>query len=213
MAAITSETHIANLALSALGARRINDIDTDTSQEAKSCQLAYHTTRNALLREFQWTFATLTVALSKLPTSPSPEWTSAWILPGTLVRHIRIIGPGNDPHNPVLHYAIQGRKLLTNDYDTLSIVYVDNAIPVSEWPDTFINALSLKLGAAIGLDITNDPAKKAELLSEFKNLSLPAAELADAREVASGENFGPRDLASQSAYVNARYRADGRAAY
>jgi hypothetical protein len=214
MAAITSETHVANLALSAIGATRINDIDTDTSQEALSCQLHFHTVRNALLRCFQWTFATDTTALSLSSTVPTGgEWLELWPLPPGFIRHIRIIGPGTDPHNPLLHYAIQGRNILTTGQDALTIVYVHNLTPVSQWPDDFIEALRLKLAAAICPDITNDPPKKTELLNEFKALALPAAELADAREVASGENFTPRDLASQSAYVNARYRADGRAAY
>ena len=214
MAAITSDTHVANLALSAIGATRINDLDTDTTQEALSCQLHYHTVRDALLRLYQWTFATDTTSLSLSTTVPAGgEWTELWPLPAGFIRHIRIIGAGADPHNPLLHYAKQGQNLLTNGQTTLAIVYVHNLTPVSQWPADFIEAFRLKLAAAIAPDITNDPPKRLELLNEFKALALPAAELADAREVASGENFTPRDLASQSAYVNARYRADGRAAY
>ena len=49
--------------------------------------------------------------------------------------------------------------------------------------------------------------------ARLERLKLPAAQTADAREVASGENFGPRHMAARSGLVNARFGSGTSAPY
>jgi hypothetical protein len=208
---ITSETEVCNLALSFLGARRINNIESDQTTEAKSCRLLFHLVRDTLLRLHQWSFATGRVALSRVALDPSSEWTAAWQLPGDFIRLIRIVG--DSPANPVRGFALEGRQLLTRGGLPTRIVYVANSVPVAQWDPLFLDAMRLRLAAEIAQDVAQSPELAAGALAQFTRLALPAAQTADAREVLSGENMGPAAIASMSSLVQARFRSDGRPAY
>jgi hypothetical protein len=206
-----SPTDVCNLALAKLGARRINDIASDETAEAKSCRLHFPMIRDGLLRRHQWSFATARATLSRLAEDPPTEWSGAWQVPADLVRLVRIVGAS--PQNPVKAFALEGRRLLTRGSTEVSIVYISNAVPVGEWDSLFVDAVRLSLAAAIAGDVTQNPALAQNALRELEALALPAAQTADAREVLSGENMGPATVASMSALVNARLRANGRPIY
>ena len=212
---LSSKTDICNLALAELGARRITSYDADTTVEANACRLHLDHVIDTLLERHQWSFATARRTLARLNAPPSSEWTAAWQLPGDCVRLIRI--STGDTENPLRDFAIEGRKVLTRGGGTgpdgLMIVYVSNARTVPEWIPLFSDAVVYKLAARIAGDVTQNPSQAEGCLQKLESLALPAAQTADARESLSGENFGPRHLASMSALVGARFRADGRPAY
>jgi hypothetical protein len=204
----SSPTEICNMALGKIAAARINTLDSDGSTEAKACRLQYQHSINTLLERFQWSFATTRKDLSRLQDNPPTEWESAWQLPPDLVRLIRVTA--REPQNPVRNFAIEGRKLLLNGADQVSIVYVTNSVPVPYWPSLFVDAAIFQLAANICADINKSEDLANSMLQKLNSLALPAAQTADAQQVLSGENFGPRQLASMSGLVAARYRADGR---
>jgi len=203
---ISTTTDIANLALSEIGARQLTDIETDTTEEGKACRQFYTITRDSLLRSYQWNFATKRAELTST-TAPTTEWTSAWTLPSDHVRLIRIVG--EDPSNPVRKFALEGRKLLVTGVDAatehINIVYVCNSAAITDYDSLFIEALVFKLASKIARRITEDMSMENDVLTKFNNLALVAATNADAREVASGENFGPQSLISQSNLVRSRF--------
>ena len=139
------------------------------------------------------------------------EWDAAWTLPTDMVRLIRIIS--GDVCNPVRSFAIEGRHLLTGLLTEVSIAYVSNAVAVSDWDSLFVDAVTYKLAAAICQDVAQNPTLQASCLQKLESLALPAAQTADAREVLSGENFGPRELASQSGLVRSRFLSYARPPY
>jgi hypothetical protein len=202
---ITTATDIANLALAELGARQIGDIENDTTEEAKACRQHFTRVRDGLLREHQWNFA-LTRAQLNATTDPTTEWGTAWTLPTNCVRFIRIVT--TDPTNPVRDFALEGRLLLVNDVDKttdhVNIVYISNGVAITSWDSLFIDALVFCLAAKIANRVTQSPGLADAMVTKFKNLALPAATNADAREVASGENSGVSWLISQSSLVYAR---------
>lgn len=200
--AITSRTEIANLALAYLGARRINSYASDETTEAKAVRLQFDLAVDTLLRRHQWNFATARKTLSRLTEDPPIEWDSAWQLPADFIRLIRIPSPDRDrPHN---RFAIEGKTILVSALEVVQIVYVSNAVPIPEWDDLFVDALKLKLAASIAGDVTQNPDFAARATQELESLALPTAQTANAREVASGENMGPRQLAARSSLVNSR---------
>ena len=205
--AIKSKTEACNMALARIGAMRINSYESDQSEEAIACRLHFDHVNETLLRRHQWNFATGRADLTKLATPPDSEWAAAWQLPNDYVRLIRIVG--GDVHNPVRSYAIEGRHLLTRGGGVAQIVYVTSATPVPYWDSLFVDALVLKLAAAINGNIIRNPEIAAACLKELEALALPAAQTADAREVLSGENFGPREMASKSQLVASRFRGSG----
>lgn len=215
---ITTKTDIANLALSELGARRITDYAALTTTESRATALHLDQVANALLRSHQWNFATaratLAAAMAGTPpaaVTPPAEWGAVWALPADLVRLIRV--SSGDADQPVRDFAMEGRRLLTVDATAPEIVYVTNGAAVSEWDALFVEAMKFALAAAIAPDVTQNPALQAACLQKLESLALPKAQTADAREVASGENFGPRQLAARSGLVAARFASTGRPPY
>lgn len=205
---ITTETDVANIALAEIGGRQLTDLETDTSEEAKTCRQWFALIRDGLLSAYQWNFATTRADLTAA-TDPDTEWTSAWTLPDDHVRLIRIVGLNVD--NPLREFALEGNTLLVNGLDsatdTLSIVYVSNAVAVTDWDALFIEALVYKLAAKIAPRIAQNDSLATNLLTKFQQLALPAATNKDAREVASGEGMSPQRLISQSPLCQARYRS------
>jgi hypothetical protein len=318
-----TRTDLANIALSHLGARRLTDLDTDTSVEARSALLHFDLTFRSLLRRHQWNFGTkrlkledttipavpasLTIAgltiTSTVPgaagnniqattaidsvtnrdiiiltfnagiltitsgdqvnTGPdtaatlaqvlvtadqfpgftfaiaqgsdptdlltaepldaftvgidtltpnrslSAEFPFTFPLPADCVRLIRLAS--TDQHNPVRSFSIEGRHILTHA-PSFELVYVTTDC-LDDLDDLFIEAFTLSLASKLAGDVVADPALKSNFLAQIEQLHLPAAQGADAKEVKSGENFGPRALASMSGLVNARFRNDGRPPY
>lgn len=210
--AITSKTDVCNLALAELGARRISSYDADTTVEANACRLHLDHVVDTLLERHQWNFATARATLAKLAVPGDSEWGETWQLPTDCVRLIRITT--GDTQNPLRDFAVEGRRLLTRGVgEALRIVYVSNSRPVAQWIPLFTDAVIYKLAARISGDVTQNPHLGEACLQKLEALALPAAQTADARETLSGENFGPRHLASMSALVAARFRADGRPPY
>lgn len=200
---ITSKTDVCNLALSEIGARRIVSIESDTTPEANSCRLHFDHAANTLLRRHHWNFAITRKTLSRLADDPASEWTSAWQIPGDCVRFIRVVG--RDPENPIRDYAIEGSSLLVHGDEAVKIVYISNDVPVTGWDDLFIDAMKYLLASQIASDITQSPQLAESALAKFNNLALPAATLADAREVRSNENYGVLQEISTATTLRARY--------
>lgn len=211
--AITSTTQLANLALSELGARRIDALDSDTTTEAKACRLHFDHCRDSLLRRHPWSFATRRVGISRITGDPVKEWAAAWQLPPDLVRLIRVVSVANDSKVPENSFAIEGRQLLTSDTDAKHIVYVSSAVPVGEWDSLFVEAMTYALSARIAKDITGNPQEGQAATQKLEALALPTAQTADAREVLSGENHGPAHLVARSFLVRSRYRSHGGPSY
>jgi hypothetical protein len=81
-----TETDICNQSLGRIGAKQIVNLDTDTTAHSAQCRLHYDQTRDALLRSFEWPFASGHEELTKLYTltvdsSPTP---AAWAAGATL---------------------------------------------------------------------------------------------------------------------------------
>lgn len=209
MSALTSTTQVANLALAEIGAKRITSLDADSSPEAVACRLHFDHVRNVLLRSHPWAFAKTTAALSASTTTPvaSTEWDTAWVIPGDILRLIRVVGSTADlPRN---RYEIAGRYLHTRSLDTLQIVYVSNATPVAEWDDLFVDAMRYKLAAELCGDLAQDMARGDACLQKYLSMALPDAARVDAQAEASGENRTPAIAAAQSGLVAARFSRSG----
>lgn len=201
-------TQLCNLALSRIGARRLASYESDTSAEATSCRLHYDLARDSLLRRHQWDFAKDSKTLTKMPAAVSPKYPAAWQLPEDCVRIIGVSVDGRD----ITGFARHGRLLLTEDFETLDLEFVSNAVPLEQWDSLFVEAMRLSLAEKICEDIAQNPQKMAEVRNELEALALPSAQTADAREANSGEGYGLADLITQSTLGRLR-RTKGRTGY
>lgn len=198
-----TETEVCNLALSEIGAKLISNYEEDSTEEARACRLHFAQTRDGLLRRHQWNFAQVRADLSQDATAPVSDWDSAWTLPADCVRLISL--PSDSPYKPHQEFALEGRKVLVRDLDAVTILYVSNAVPVTDWDPLFIDALSLALAGKLAKSIAHDVAMSQAADARFAQLALPAAVTADARETQSNENHGPAWRRAKSSVVGARF--------
>jgi hypothetical protein len=90
---VTSDTEIANLAISHLGTGKvITDLETDRSQEAEVCRTFYEIGRDKTLRGYRWPFATKFAELNLVEEDPTTEWEFSYRYPADCLMLRRIIG-------------------------------------------------------------------------------------------------------------------------
>jgi hypothetical protein len=159
---IESETSLANMALSKIGAARITDIDSDTSVQAIQCQLHFDQTRDALLRSFEWNFAIAQAPLSEDSSTPTFHYDHQFLLPDDFIRVTKNYDGGD-------HWEIQGQLLLT-DEDSVDLEYVAQITDTTTFDPLFIEVLVLRLALKMlhPLAGTNAPNLKQGLMMELR---------------------------------------------
>lgn len=142
-----TETEICNMALGRVGAKRLNNYETDASTEGRLCRLQYPQTLKSLLRSFDWSFARKRATLSEDTDDPLFEWDHQYVLPSDFSRLLMVnefdISDGLEDR-----WTIEGKRILTN-YDTMNIVYIRDGITVNEFDPLFIDTLVLRLALKI----------------------------------------------------------------
>lgn len=156
---------VVNFALAHVGSSAaIQNLDTDASNEAIVCRTFYYASRDEVLCEFPWAFATKFAQLSQVGNIyPTSEWTYTYRYPADCLSIRRICsGIRNDSRQSRVSYKIsadsQGLLILT-DWQAQAqstanppspmlipdIEYTCRAYDPSQWPSDFIQALSFKL--------------------------------------------------------------------
>lgn len=190
-----SKTEICNMALSHIGtAMKITNIDTDKSQEAKSCRTFFETSRDATLRDYNWPFATTykNLGLIKdLRAEPdefiSQEWSFVYEYPSDCLKARRVLsGIRTDSRQTLISY-----KLLEFDQKISIYCDVENAAleytklisdPVL-YPADFIIALSYRLSSYIAPQLTKgDPFQMKANLMNLYNIELSRAQATSLNE-------------------------------
>ena len=138
-----SNTTICNMALRKLGAKRINDLDTDGSVNANDCRLHFEQTRDALIQSHFWRFASAREDLSQDTVDPTFEWESQFILPTDYMVK-KSVWSGYGPYKTNFSYAIEGQRILTNEND-IKLRYIKRVTDPTEFDELFIEVFILKL--------------------------------------------------------------------
>ena len=156
------------MALGRLGAKRLNDLDTDSSIEAIHARLQYEQTRDALLRSHWWRFASARAELSQDTSSPAFEWDYQFQLPSDFLRMKHLHEDNFSPEQiTTASYALEGNLLLTNN-DEANIRYIKQVTDVTEFDPLFIEALVLQLAVKLVMPLTQDANLRHELNLELE---------------------------------------------
>jgi hypothetical protein len=146
---------ICNVALSHLAnSTEIQDLDAEPSKEAQACRRLFDLTRDEVLRDFPWPFATASAALTLFASNPNTEWGYSYRMPAGKLFFRRILsGVRNDSRQSRVSY-----RILSDDLGEL--VYTDMPNAIGEWtkqvvntelwPPDFVAAFSLLLAGRIG---------------------------------------------------------------
>lgn len=198
-----SKTVIANLAISHLGINKnISDFDNDRSAEGNAVRQYYEQCLEEVLSDFWWSFARAYGTLDLVKENPTIEWGYAYRYPSTCLTLRRILsGQRTDSRQSRVPFEIgndaQGGLVYT-DMQAAQIEYTFLNKNVSQYPASFVMALSLKIAFMIAPTITaGDPFKLRTTIQDAYDKSLMKAE-------ANVANEDQPDREVESEYIRAR---------
>jgi hypothetical protein len=147
--AVFSETQICNNALLRLGADTVMNLDTDGTVSSIIASNLYAVTRDSLLRQHTWNFATVRTALAADVTAPAFEWLYQYQLPADFIRVVAIYAQSSS-------YKMEGQILLSNQGAPLYLKYVAQITDVTKFEPLFVDALTLAIAIKMGPRICGD---------------------------------------------------------
>lgn len=165
---MASKTEICNLALSHLGiSKEIANVDTEQSQEAKACRRFYDLSRQTVLKDFNWPFATKFANLNLVETNPNDEWAFSYRYPVDCLYARRILsGFREDSESTRISYKViqddQGLLFLA-DKENAQLEYTLDLENTDLFSSDFRIALSYRLAHYIAPRLTaGDPFNLAD---------------------------------------------------
>jgi len=194
-----SETEIANLALSHISAKEINNLQSEKSNEAASARRFFVQARDQVLRDFPWHFATRFQVLALIEQDPTIEWTFSYAQPSDLIYARRILsGVRNDTRMSRVKFRIvQGTSsnFIFTDQEDACLEYTVKETNPERFPPDFTNALAWRLAHYMAPRVTRgDPFK-------LGNRALQHYVLEISRAQATAANEGQIDEIPDSEYI------------
>jgi len=170
---MSTKTQICNLALSHLGvAKEISNLE-ERSGEAQACSRFYDISREIVLNDMDWNFATGFLSLNLIEENPVTEWAYSYRYPVKCLNSRRILsGIRNDSAKTRVPYMISndtaGRVIYTDTKDGV-LEYTQNLEDSSLFTPEFVMALSFRLAAYISPRLTaGDPYKiKNDMIAQY----------------------------------------------
>lgn len=184
-----SEVSICNQALSHIGAEAEIESLTETSEEAKYCNIYYEHARDNLLREHPWNFAIKYQTLAQIGTAPT-NWEYQYQYPSDCLNALEIVNTADDT---VLEYEVisdgaSGKYIIT-DVENAELRYTAKITDPNVFDVGFIEALTWALAYRIAEPITGNSDKKGEAMTIFQN-TIKAVKATDSGE---GKNDPDKD--------------------
>ena len=200
---MASKNGIINLALGHIGvSQTIDDIDTDTTNEAKAINRYYDTVLLEVFGEYDWPFASKTITLAEISTTPTTEWGYEYQYQTNCAKFLRLYsGVRNETDTSWVAYELAMG-------DTTTVIYTDEASAVGEYtglitdealyPTEFVMALSWRLAFYIAPTLmTGDPFKLREAAGQFAQVWINKA-------ASKVYNESPKERHPKSLYVRSR---------
>lgn len=159
-----SEVEIYNRALQMLGAARVNS-PTQNTRNAKACNAAYSMLRDALLREYRWTFAIRRASLAALAATPTHGPGYAYQLPTDF---LRLLAPDDESTPGIDDRMIEGQTLVTDSAGPIDIIYIARIEDTTLFSPSFTKALAADLAFEICQELTNSGTRKESLREDRK---------------------------------------------
>lgn len=177
---MASKVDIVNLALTLLGATRINSL-TDNSESARKMNESYDLIRRELLRSHPWNFAIKRQQLSILAETPLFEYTYKFQLPSDCLRMIKL----TTGEVTVRDYYIENRQVCC-DEGTLYIRYIADITDTELFDAAFVTCFAARLASELAHAFANDK-NLMQLMYELYEKKLRLAKAMDAQESADSK--------------------------
>lgn len=142
MALTTEEVALCNQSLDRIGSKNFT-LAIQTGVEALKCINIYTQTRDALLRSFEWPFASARKTLYPASNSPDFEWDYQFRLPEDFLR-LKSDYNIEDSYPVDERFTIEGDYYLANDNDA-NIKYIKKVTDPDDFDPLFTEVLILTL--------------------------------------------------------------------
>lgn len=188
--------NICNMALSLAGVtKRINSLD-EPSVEAQQCKLYINISRDGLLQEHHWRFATKHAPLA-LSDEAHPHWQYVYTYPTDCIRLIRVFCEDDLGGQEWLHTAYKNTALRPRTFELYSTKsgrvilcniekaygeYVSGAIDPMQYPPLFVEALAYRLAMELVVPLAAGNFGNRDKLAQYYMRALGKAIEADANE-------------------------------
>jgi hypothetical protein len=173
-----SEVAICNLALQKLGAARITSL-TEDSVNARHCNACYTMLRDQEIVAHPWSFAKKRATLAPDATAPDHDYLYAFSYPTNC---LRILPPARNG----LDWQMENNKILTNDGDTLEVLYLERVTDPTRFHPLFDDALASRMADHMCEAITQSNQKKEKATTDY-NTAIRRAKRTNAIEQISAE--------------------------
>lgn len=199
MAAPAQPLDIVNLAILRLFARPITSLNDVNSPVARAASLVYDQERRSLLRQVSWNFAKLRGIVTLTADLPivsmnGTETLYSYQMPNDLIRLLSVGWDERSRYEQTL-FDVKGRKVLLNPFQaglglvptalppaTLDVLYISDAVLITEWDPLFIDTLVYKLAVSLCFPVTGNTSM-IETLAALYEESLKLAEGVNFQEV------------------------------
>ena len=149
---MASKVQIAKLALQHIGDRYdISDI-TEATPEAEQVNLLFDDTRDALLRQHPWSFATKYTSPAALSGTAPGHWEYMFLYPTDCIRMLGIVNPlGKDQPHVKFEVArnSSGKRVILADIEEPEIFYTARIEDTTDYDPEFVMAFSYVLAARL----------------------------------------------------------------
>jgi hypothetical protein len=166
---MASKVQIAKLALQHIGDRYdISDI-TEATPEAEQVNLLFDDTRDALLRQHPWAFATKYTKPAALSGTVPGHWTYMFLYPTDCLRILGIVNPlGKDQPRVKFEVArnASSKRVLMCDLQTPEIYYTMRVEDTTDYDPEFVMAFSYVLAARLVMPLIGERAIAADLYQQ-----------------------------------------------
>jgi hypothetical protein len=184
----SSKAGICNKALSHLGiGKQIANLESERSQEALACKEFYDDARDAVLRDYNWPFATKVATLQLIEEDPTTEWAYSYRYPTDCVNFRKILsGTREDTPATRVPFDIYANNEIYSDAEEAVGQYTTRVDNPTLYPPDFVMAFSFLLAHYIAPRLTGgDPNRLGD-----RALKLYDMEIRKARANASNEEVG-----------------------
>ena len=162
---VTANEQVCNMALARIGAGTVSDIDSPTSTAEKQCNLFYTQTRDELLREFPWPFATTRAQLNQATGDNYSGYDYKHQLPNNCL-YVQGLVDTDTYEDSSEDYLIEDNVLYA-DITPVIIKYTKEVTEPAFFDALFIEAFVLKLAAKLAVALSGDQQKEAMMIQQY----------------------------------------------
>lgn len=184
---MNSDVAIVNMSLSRLGQSRISSL-TETGIAAQLCNLYYEPTQEELVSSvaYDFKFARERRSLAASSGDNLSSWEYKYVIPTTVLKVLNILD-SEDYSDATTEWEREGNFLYTNT-SPCYIKYTKKIDNPTFMPQTFVEALYLRVAAKMCIKLTQDQQLYQAIMQEF-SVAYSVAQAIDGGNSASAEEL------------------------